>query len=208
MQNTTILFIRHGQIDANVKKHWHGSTDSSLNAVGEQQAIKLGAVFQSTYTRLDALYSSPLKRTLATAEPVADANDLVTRPLSGVREYSIGEWEGLSYESLAREQDFFARLQADETFAPQGGESPPIVRDRMLASLVEILDRHPGETVAVVSHGAAMAILFAHLFANRSYPFHEYHMSNTGVTEVKFDGKNPQLVSFDQCIHLGDQNAV
>jgi broad specificity phosphatase PhoE len=71
----------------------------------------------------------------------------------------------------------------------------------MLSAAQEIRDRHTGEHVALVSHGAAIAILLSQLFNGIPFPFSGYHMSNTGVTLINWDFE-PELISFDETLHL------
>ena len=68
MTETTVYLVRHGQIDADVERRWFGSTDSSLNAKGQQQADRLASLFKKQYPTITASYSSPLKRTMSTAK--------------------------------------------------------------------------------------------------------------------------------------------
>ncbi|MFT6016307.1 MAG: broad specificity phosphatase PhoE, partial [Candidatus Azotimanducaceae bacterium] len=63
-----LILIRHGEIDANVKRLWHGTTDSELNQLGLRQAAALGEKIHGKYPYITKVYSSPLKRTMRTAE--------------------------------------------------------------------------------------------------------------------------------------------
>ncbi|MCB1644577.1 MAG: histidine phosphatase family protein [Pseudomonadales bacterium] len=199
----SLYLVRHGEIDANVQRLWFGSTDGELNARGVLQASRLGPYFQNQYPEISVIYSSPLKRTFKTAESLGAPFGIVPVAHEGLREYGIGEWEGEPYEKLAAERRFFERLTENPGFAPPGGESVHDVRDRMIAALTEIRDRHHGEDVAIVSHGAAMAIALAHLLSGKCYPFHDYHMSNTGISHLHWHDE-PVLQVFDDIGHLPD----
>ena len=200
---TRFLLIRHGEIDANAKRLWHGSTDSDLNAVGIRQAEQMGIEVAKDHPNIAQIYSSPLKRTYATASALGRASGINPIKLKGLREYSIGELEGTSYQSLNEDHDFFNSISQDQDFSPKGGESVNGVNQRMLDVLKELAREHQGELIALVSHGAAMAIALASLLKGSPHPFHEYHMSNTGVTQLDWSDK-PVLSVFDDTSHLSD----
>ena len=74
--STRLWLVRHGRIEANVSGHWHGSTDSPLDAVGRQQVEAVGRWFAGSGLKIEAIYSSPLQRTRHTAEAIGRALEL------------------------------------------------------------------------------------------------------------------------------------
>jgi probable phosphoglycerate mutase len=198
---TTFYLIRHGQIDANVNRLWHGSTDSPLNQTGIRQAEKMASTIIKKYPSISKIYSSPLKRTLNTALALSAQFDLEPVLHSGLKEYSVGEWEGHDYAVIINDYQFMASLEKDNDFAPPGGDSLNEVRDRILASFEEIKVKHPGEHIAIVSHGAAIAIALSFIFKGQAFPFYEYHMDNTAFSILHW-GEKPELQQFNQTPHL------
>jgi len=201
---TTFYLIRHGQIDANIEGLWHGSTDSPLNETGEMQAKKMGKYISRKYPSISTIYSSPLKRTIKTAEALSGHLDLEPVPHSGLREYGVGEWEGHDYDVIIEKYQFMTLLEKDHDFAPPGGESLNGVRDRILAAFEDIRQKHPDEHVAIVGHGAAMAIGLSAILLGKVLPFYDYHMANTGVSILRWD-PDPELVHFNEIDHLEKQ---
>ena len=200
-EGTTFLLIRHGEIDANVKRLWHGSTDSELNAKGHTQATEMGVIVREKYREISCIYASPLKRTMKTAEALGNVISKTPVPYPGIREYGIGDLEGEPYEHLLHQHNFFESISKSQDYAPVNGESVNQVRDRMLDAFHQIANQHPGEKVALVSHGAAMAIGLATLLDGSPFPFHEYHMSNTGISQLRF-GQVAELIEFNDTTHL------
>ncbi len=198
---TTFYLIRHGEIDANVEKRWHGATDSELNATGLDQASRMGEVVSRIFPEISMIYMSPLKRTIKTANALSDVATVPTVVHQGLREFAIGELEGVLFSELMERHKFFDAIAENQDYAPPGGESINQVRDRMLLAFNDIAQTHKGEHIAVVSHGAAMAIALADLFTGSPYPFFNYQMSNTGVSRLKW-GESPELMSFDDTDHL------
>ena len=198
---TLLLLIRHGQIEANVTRHWHGSTDSPLTADGKLQAERTARHLATRVESISAIYSSPLKRTLHTARAIGRHHslELLEEPL--LREYAIGELEGVHYGDLAREHRFFERVAADLHFTPQGGESILEVATRMTEGLQRIANRHAGEVIAVVSHGAALAIALAQFLDADPLAWTNYTVENCSVSELVLH-PTPRLMVFNDTAHL------
>ena len=198
---TELIFVRHGEINANVDRRWHGSTDSELNSQGTTQALKVGRYFGEKNIEISKIYSSPLKRTLNTAQAIGDHLGITPETHVGLREYGIGVLEDTPYESLGADHQFFEKIAADHSYAPDQGESLSGVCDRFTQALLQIKQRHPEERVVIVSHGAAMAIAFAKILTGSPFPFSDYHMSNTGVTHLDWYAE-PVIRDFDNINHL------
>ena len=115
----------------------------------------------------------PLGRALQTAELLATPLGLAPQPRDGLREISHGRWEGLTRAEVeARFPGEYAAWEADPfTFAPEAGESGVAVLARALPVLREIVVRHEGDRVLVVSHKATLRLLLSSLlgFDARGY---------------------------------------
>ena len=199
---TRLLLIRHGEIEANRTKVWHGSTDSALTDAGEAQARAVAGRLAAHREEPGALYTSPLLRARRTAELIGECLALTPVVEPALPEYGIGEWEGESYRDLALERRFFAHIEADLDFAPPGGESPRRVVERTVSALRRISGGHPGLGVVVVGHGAALAFALAQLIDGDPQCWQRYQMQNCAVTELVVE-PDPQLLSFNETEHLG-----
>ncbi len=201
MRRARLWLVRHGEIEANVKKVWHGSTDSALTTRGEEQARRVAEHVGRAEARASAIYASPLQRARRTAEPIGRALGVPVRLEPGLAEYSIGAWEGESYAALLEERRFFAAIQADPGFAPPGGESPLDVVERTTAALRRIAREHAGEHVVVVGHGAAFAFALAAILHADPQRWQQYHSRNASLSELELEPE-PRLLSFDFVEHL------
>ena len=91
----TIYLIRHGENPANVNHEFsYKLVDYGLNAKGQLQAEQTATFFKDH--KLDALWSSPLKRSVETAEYIATATGLPLQIHEGFRELNVGDLEGHS----------------------------------------------------------------------------------------------------------------
>lgn len=199
-----LYLVRHGQIAANVAAQWHGSTDSPLTAAGRRQAEAVAA-----HLRMRALedgapvavYASPLERTRHTADAIGDALGLPVEIDADLREYSIGELEGIHYKELADQHGFFTKVEADWHFAPPGGESIAAVSARVTAALARIEARHRGERCIVVGHGAAFGIALGQWFDNTPTAWTRYGLTNCSITELELHPQ-PRVLRLNDSRHL------
>ncbi len=198
---TSLLLLRHAQIEANIKGLWHGSTDSPLTWRGRRQARRTARHIAAAHPDISAIYTSPLERCRQTAAAVASETGLDPVPMDDLAEYAIGEWEGLAFAHLAEEHDFIGRALADPHFAPPGGETLASVSSRIVAALRDLYDRHEGERVLVVGHGAAMAVALGSLLNGDPARWVEYPMANCSLTELVLS-PSPYVNFFNTTQHL------
>src|SRR5262245_45886181 len=160
---TRVLLIRHGATTLTAEDRFAGSTDVDLSQEGRAQAQRLSERLAGE--QLAAVYASPLRRTTDTAAIVGAPHRLTPSPRDGLREIGHGRWEGLTRKEVeTRFPEEYATWEADPfTFAPEGGESGLSVLARALPVLREIVVRHAGERVAVVSHKATIRLVLCSL---------------------------------------------
>ena len=199
--SATLLLVRHGQIEANTARIWHGSTDSPLTDHGHREARRTAEFLARTRPRARALYTSPLLRTRQTAWANAELLGLEAVIEPGLAEYGIGELEGVSYQALLQEHSFFARIEQDRDFAPPGGESANAVLARVTGALARIARAHRGDEVVVVGHGAALGIALGELIHGNPMQWQKFHLSNCGLSELVLEPE-PKLLAWNQTDHL------
>ena len=200
-----LLFVRHGETVGNLEHIAHGQTESPLNDRGVRQAEITARMLQDWERDYHRVITSPLSRAHHTGRTIAEALDLTIDVHHGLKEGSLGDWEGVTYREL---DDFgFAKHSIrDDDFNGHNGESPNQLGARMEASVHEIRRKHPDENVILVSHGAAIAHLIARLLQTRPAFGHQYIMVNAAVTELAFaeDGARPELTLLNFHDHLPD----
>lgn len=158
---TTLLLIRHGQTDWNLQGRYSGQSDIPLNQTGRDQAcVTADALAQKPP---DVIYSSDLLRARETAQLIARACNLPVYTDARLREIHQGVWEGMHFDDIkSRFAERFSQRQADPlAVAAPGGETVGQVRERVLAAVRDIVQRHPHGRVAVVAHGLALALVKA-----------------------------------------------
>ncbi len=200
------LFVRHGETVGNQERIAHGQTESPLNERGMRQAEITAEMLRGWNTRYQRVYVSTLSRAHHTGERIAESLSLPLHSHDDLVEGFLGDWEGITYEELD-EVGFAVRSIKDDNFRGHNGESPNQLADRMARALEEIRDRHPGENIIFVSHGAAIAHLLARLMDTAPAFGHQYLMHNSAVTEITFQGSDerPELSTLNFHEHLPEE---
>lgn len=147
-----IILVRHGQTAWNKDERFRGRADLPLDDTGIAQA-------RATAARLadcgaTAVYSSPLQRTMMTAQTIADRLGLEVQELDDLIDIDYGEWQGLSAEEAIRnDPDLYRRWMDSPHLArfPQG-EGLEEVRVRAAKVIKTALMEHTGQTIILLSH--------------------------------------------------------
>ena len=147
-----IILVRHGRTAWNKEKRFRGRADLPLDDFGIRQAE--AAANKLTVCNATAVYSSPLKRTMMTAQPIARKLGLEVQPLEGLIDISSGDWQGLStQEALESDGKLYDQwIQTPHLARFPQGEGLQDVRDRIEGVIDMVLTTHAGETVVLVSH--------------------------------------------------------
>ncbi|GAE89204.1 alpha-ribazole-5'-phosphate phosphatase [Acetivibrio straminisolvens JCM 21531] len=95
---TRIIFVRHAEAEGNLNRVFHGWTDSSITERGHLQAQRVAERLKDV--EVDVIYSSSLKRTLQTAQYIADVKNLPIIRTDKLKEINGGEWENREWEEL------------------------------------------------------------------------------------------------------------
>lgn len=149
----TLYLMRHGETMFNAQHRIQGWCDSPLTERGIEQARTMGAKLRERGVRVD-------RATCSTAERAADTLELILAEL-GQPNFPYTRLKGLRemfYGDLEAQQDFLAENdpEACRTYYLQfGGESSDTVRDRMIATLTDVMLEPGSETVLAVGHGGA-----------------------------------------------------
>jgi broad specificity phosphatase PhoE len=200
---TTLILLRHGETEWNLSGRWQGqAADTPLTELGRAQAGIVAGRLRSY--PISAIYSSDLLRALETAEIVGQALDLAPIAEPALRESDIGAWTGLNWDEItARFPDQVAAMFAGEEVRRGGGESYGELQARLAAAAEGIAARHPGQTVLLVSHGAALRSLVAHVLDASLAQLHRISIGgNTALSVVQVRQGRLRLVSYNDTAHL------
>jgi broad specificity phosphatase PhoE len=161
IQGTCQLFlVRHGTTTLNVLNRYRGRRDVPLDAQGYQDAVD--AARELSPCGLSAVYTGPLRRTVATAQIIADeARVPDLRILHGLNNVDYGAWEGLTAEEAEQHDPraYAAYRTTPEIAVCPAGERLMDAQARVTQAVELIGARHPGEVVAAVTHAVMIRLL-------------------------------------------------
>ena len=180
-----VILVRHGETAANRIHCFAESDEIALTDEGRGQAEEIAGRLSREF-RPDIVLSSKFARARQTAEIIARALGLETAVLAGIHERNFGCLRGQPYGRMGetmRSDPYFDSGRPWE-WAPGGGESLEEVRRRVMPALDTLPALYAGKQVVVVSHGAAIQAVWAHITGDSS---EEHRPLNCGVVIVAHD---------------------
>jgi len=193
---TTFLLIRHGDTDA-IGQTLAGWTPGwHLNARGKQQAERLAQRLAERPIR--AVYTSPLERTVETAEPIARRHGLEAQLVEALGEIRLGEWEGRPFKELDPREDWrkFNAFRSG-TRAP-GGELMIETQTRMVQQITSLCERHPSDTVALVSHADPLRAVVAYFLGMPLDLVSRLEIGPASLTVLQVHGWGARVLSLNE----------
>lgn len=214
--------MRHGITTFNLEKRVQGHCDlSSLAPEGQEAARQVGASLRGI--RIDAAYSSPLKRARETADLILSMQDDSCRPASGLvltddlKEINLYLWEGMTFDEVKQnypEAHDAWRNRPDELVmdipTPDGGTIAfyPVLDlfEQAKRLWQAVLTQHHGQTVLLVAHSGINRALISSAIGIPAARYHLIHQTNCGISVLNFAGAlgDPvQVESMNLTSHLG-----
>jgi len=198
---TEIILARHGETEWNVEEVFRGRIDVELNETGIKQAELLAEYLSDS--RIDAIYSSPLKRALKTAEMVAGYHKLNVEVAPGLIDLDYGKWQGLLHQEV---KDRYKELYAEWINSPDkvkmpAGESLNDVRKRAIGVVDEVIARYEG-TVILVSHRVVNKVLICALLGLDNSHFWNIRQDTCGITTFIYENERFILTEHNNTSYL------
>ncbi|GAA1642334.1 bifunctional RNase H/acid phosphatase [Kribbella alba] len=203
---TQLIFLRHGETPHTVDKRFSGSggDDPGLSETGLIQA-QAAAQYLSTVGGVDAVVSSPMRRTRETAAVVASALGLDVVVNDGWVECSFGDWDGHTFAEVQEKwPEALNAWMGSTSVAPPGGESFDVCARRARSARDSVLAAYPGKTVVVVTHVTPIKLMvrgvlqapMSSLFRMELRPASvtEIHWYADGLASLKSFNVQPSLV--------------
>lgn len=189
-----LILVRHGQTDANAAGLLLGQTDPPLNDAGRRQAEAVAARV-AAYAP-ERVISSPLLRTVQTAEVVAAACGLPVDVEHRLIEVDYGDYDGVPFAELP--SDLVRRWRTEADFAPPGGESLASVGVRMARLAEEILVDLGRAPVVAVSHVSPIKAAVCWALGLPDLASWRMRLDNASITRLAPGPEGPVLLSFNE----------
>lgn len=158
---TNLFLARHGQTEWNLERRIQGQLDSPLTPLGMKQAKKLGD--QIRHISLQCIYSSSSKRAWDTASYVRGDRKIDIMKTDRLMEMSFANWEGRKWSEIQRlhPDEWKTMHECPEQYEAKSaqGETYWEVEKRIVTFVEEMLKKHSGENILLISHGIAIKVL-------------------------------------------------
>ncbi len=206
--NTVIHLLRHGETAFNIKKVFRGRTEVPLNENGRTQGEKAARYLETK--AIDRIFTSPLSRAMDTAETVGKAVGVEPETDERFTGMNFGKWQGRPHSEIRKEYPGLYQVyeKAIHRLKVPGGETLDQVRDRVSAGISDIVGKHVGETVLVVTHRVIIKTALLSVLDLPSSGFWRFKLDTCGLTTLR-DTEHGLVVSkFNQTHYLGERGGA
>ncbi|HEX5369742.1 MAG TPA: histidine phosphatase family protein [Dehalococcoidia bacterium] len=194
-----LILVRHGESVGNFENRLQGQADYDLTELGRRQAALTADRLHALGTT--AVYSSHLLRAHATAKAIGARLGTGCSVLEDVSEYHFGEMSGATYAEV---RERFGTIASPAERIYPGEEGRDVFFRRVTEALWGVAEAHPGETVAVVSHGGPIALFCQAVLGlpyKRPMPF---SISNCSLNVIEIEPGQGNAARTTRLIRLND----
>jgi len=199
---TQFILVRHGQTGWNRQERFRGLADIDLNEVGAKQAEAVS--YRVMQWKVDAVYSSPLKRAVSTAQSIAGRFGLPVVTLDGIIDMNFGDWQGLTIEEVKNRypEQFDFWLNSPHRLEIPGGETLDEVRQRAVTAINGLAKQHVGQTIAMVTHRVVCKVLLLAFLGLDNSHFWQIAQDTTAVNAFEINKGEPTVTLINDTCHL------
>ena len=204
-QVTTVDLLRHGACEGG--DIFRGSTDVALSPRGWEQMYSMATVMTEGSGIPQQLFSSPLRRCQVFAAEFSARHGVPCEVVEDLREIHFGSWEGRPISVVAGEGDQLQRFFSDPVAnPPPEGEPMPVFSARVISALRDLIIRHRGQHLMVITHGAVIRLLMCHWLGMPLSAMSRVAVPYAGGSRFRVyhrDGDNDWV---QLCQHWGEQD--
>jgi broad specificity phosphatase PhoE len=202
-----LILVRHGRTEWNRVERFRGRADIALDEIGIAQAKAVAGRISGI--PVSAVYSSPLRRAMTTAEAIAEKCGLVVNPLDGIVDIDYGDWQGLSPEEASQKDSELHRrwMESPHLVEFPGGEDLEKVRMRASASVEALSQQLSGETIVLVSHKVVCQILILHFLGLDNSHFWQIGQDVCALNVFQVTNNGTYALQLNDTCHLNELQA-
>jgi len=177
-----------------------GPADPVLTDEGRRQSERLAEWL--AHEHIDHLMSSTLRRAQQTAAPVGDRLGLGVELVQGLSEFDADADSYIPIEELRQTRDprFFALVEGrwDELGSTV---DPSAFADLVHTTIEGVIERFPGQRVAVVCHGGVINLYLGRILGAERHLWFEPGYTSISRVAASCDGHRT-IVSLNETAHL------
>ena len=199
---TKVYLVRHGQTEWNKKLTFRGRADIPLNEAGHREARAISDALKDK--NIDAIYTSPLRRSIETAQPIAKFFHLEIVPVEGLIDISYGNWEGLTFSEVKkRYSDQYNKWEKKpDLIRFPNGETLNEVKDRSFRAFKNIVKENPGKSILIVPHRVINKVLLCALLGLSNSHFWEIKQDTGCINLIEYSNDRLILSMMNDTCHL------
>jgi probable phosphoglycerate mutase len=206
---TKILLIRHGHVEGIKPERFRGREPLNLTAQGRAEAEAVARRIATTW-KPSHIYTSPLGRTVKTAEGIARACGIATAEIcEDLNDIDYGAWQFKTFADAKAEDPalFAAWFATPQLIRFPNGESLQDLAARAANALRLVLARHAGETIVLVSHDSVNRVLLLHFLDLPLSSYWRIEQSPCCINEIDFADGKARILRLNETHHLDDISA-
>lgn len=188
-----IILIRHGQTDWNQERRIMGRLPIPLNKTGKKESELLASALSEI--KIDAIYTSPLMRTLQTARILARNQALKVNHAHELAEIDYGEWVGKTFDEVSREKNFITYHKTPKHAQAPGGEKMTAVYERAVSLVEKIRKAHVKGRVVLVSHADVIKAILIHYLGMDLNQLLTFRIDNSSLSLLWFNEKRARVMA-------------
>jgi broad specificity phosphatase PhoE len=202
-----LILVRHCESQWNEEGRIQGFSDPELNETGKEQAERVAQALRGE--KINAVYSSPLKRAVETARAIAQKHQLEVKVDPALKEIDTGELEGLTLEELRRLYGDFLKewKEGRGSLRMPGGESLEELQRRAWGAIQRIVQTHSDGAVVVVSHTFTNLIILCSALNMDLSSFRRFKQDVAAINILHFGERGAALLLLNDTCHLGDRKS-
>ncbi len=198
-----VILVRHGETEWNrLRRIQGGNSDIPLNEKGRQQAERLA--LRLKLEKIQAIYSSPLHRSVDTAQAIARYHQVEVGLESDLKELNLGELEGVLIGDLDKSFGELLITSSENGILPKvpGGESLMELQQRAWSVIQRLVKQPTDGVIIVVSHYFAILTIICSVLNLPLSQLGRFRVSPGSISTLNFDEQTPHLVLFNDTCHL------
>lgn len=187
MNNTNLIFMRHGITDLNLKNVYFGYLDPPLNDTGIEQIKSSKKLFLNK--KIDIIYSSDLKRCIESANIINELYNIKISEKKNLRELNFGIFEGKSFNDINLEYPDEAEMFVKnwQNYKIPKGESINEFIKRVSSEIEKIKHKHNGKNILIVTHSGVIQAALSYYFSKNLDFYWKFMLNNASITKLCFD---------------------
>ncbi|HVY56878.1 MAG TPA: histidine phosphatase family protein [Xanthobacteraceae bacterium] len=206
---TRIILTRHGHVEGIRPRRFRGREDIPLTDLGRAQA-KATAHRIAELWQPDGVFTSPMRRCVATGAAIADACGTSNQVLDTLDEMDYGEWQWKTHEEISRTfPELYRKWHAiPHLFRFPQGESLQDVVARVSGALRYVLQEHRDRTVVLVGHNTVCRALLMQILDQPLSAYWRLYFKPCGISEIEFTDDVSRVLRVNETFHLPETPEV